>query len=147
MNAAVSRIVLEETSCTFSTNRHVRNASDWASAWSSWRKSPMTNCLAAEPWLLVRQSAAARSGRRVIGRSADRKVGSVLDRPMIRSPYHQSFFCFLCEASDLGFSSFLVPFEAFVSLESFASLSSAELLSPSEEADEDDPAEPAPFFG
>jgi len=40
-----------ETSCTFSMMRPVRNASGWASTCNFWRKSPMTNCLAGEPWL------------------------------------------------------------------------------------------------
>src|SRR5271157_4231836 len=59
MNAAGSRIDLGETSCTFSTTRPVRNAGGWASTCNSWRKSPMTNCLAGEPWLSACQTGAA----------------------------------------------------------------------------------------
>ena len=67
---------------------------------------------------------------------------------MTRSPDGSVFLVFLVRGVGLGLVVFLgLLSRSFVSLESFASLSSAELLSPSEEADEDDPAEPAPFFG
>jgi hypothetical protein len=73
-------------------------------------------------------------------------IGLVVDRQMTRSPDLQSLLCFLGELSDLALSSFFVSFDPLVSLESFPSLSSAELLSPSDEEDEDDDAELAPFF-
>src|SRR6202158_5006492 len=63
MNAADSRIGLEETSCTFSTTRHVRSASDWASTCNSWRKYLTMSCRAEEPLLSACQNRLAEPRR------------------------------------------------------------------------------------
>src|SRR5258708_16980435 len=72
MNAAGSRTGLEETSCTFSTTRHIRNACDWVSTCNSWGEYLTMNCHADEPLLSAcpnalaeprRSSAALKGGR------------------------------------------------------------------------------------
>src|ERR1039457_4659922 len=85
MNAVAPRIDLGETSFTFSTTPPTRNARAWDSTCNSWRRFPMTNCLAGEPWWSACQSGAAVSGDRVIGAAKNPFGGRLPDGPITRS--------------------------------------------------------------